>query len=78
MSKFYKYEKATCTKRPKGNPNEIFFDGWSIIKREGGYFVNYISSAHGGGEKTFGISEEDYSEAKAGNKGLLELLKKYN
>ena len=34
MPKYYKYEKAIFTKRPEGNRNEVFFDGWAIGMRE--------------------------------------------
>ena len=78
MPKYYKYEKAVFTKRPESDRNEVFFDGWAISKRDGECFVTYISSEQGGGEKKISISEEDYSEAKAGKKGLLELLEKYS
>lgn len=78
MSKYYKYEKGVTVKKLSNGRDEIFFDGWSIKKDGNKYFTSYISSEHGGGERTFTISKKDYLEAKALNIGLLELINKYH
>jgi len=78
MSKFYKHERASLTNRPESDRDEIFFDGWAINIEESVCYVTYISSEHGGGEKKFIISKQDYGKAKVGKKGLLDLIAKYN
>ena len=75
MSKHFKLGKEVLVQRPRGDENNIYFDGWAIKKAGNEYFLTYISSEHGGGERELVIDKKTFNNAKSGKIGLLEIIK---
>lgn len=60
----YKYGDKATFRQPSIDGDTVFFNGWAISKEGDKYFVTYISAGHGGKEKKFEISKNDYDDAK--------------
>ena len=78
FKKIYNTTKPPKLPVRKNTPDKFYGGDFIVTHKEGKYYLNYMLSRHGGGERRFQITKEIYEDARKGEMSATDILKKYN
>jgi hypothetical protein len=78
FKKIYNTSKPPKLSVRENSPDKFYGSDFIVIHEDDKYYLNYLLSRHGGGERRFEISKEIYDDARKGAMSTSDIFKKYN
>lgn len=78
MNKYYEEKELVYPKEsPENSEDQFFGNGWDVERKNGKFYLSYISGQLAGKENRIEISEDDFFDMKLGKLTFDQICRKY-